>query len=101
MKVVVTDRFRLPLPTGHRFPAEKYTLLRQRVEASGLFRPDDFVEPDAASEADLLRAHTPEYVEKIIAGRLTREEQNRIGFPWSTEVVERTRRTTGGTILAC
>ena len=100
MKVVVTDRFRLPLPTGHRFPAEKYALLRQRVEASGLFRSDDFVEPDAASEADLIRVHTPEYVRKIFAGDLTREEQNRIGFPWSPDVVERTRRTTGGTILA-
>lgn len=101
MKVVVTDRFRLPLPVGHRFPAEKYALLRRRVEASGLFRPEDFVEPDAVSEADLLRAHTPDYVQKIFSGDLTREEQNRIGFPWSPGMVERTRRTTGGTILAC
>jgi acetoin utilization deacetylase AcuC-like enzyme len=100
MKVVVTDRFALPLPTGHRFPAEKYALLRRRVEGSGLFRPEDFVEPDAVSEADLLRAHTADYVERIFSGRLTRDEQNRIGFPWSPGMVERSRRSTGGTLLA-
>ena len=101
MKIVVTDRFALPLPVGHRFPAEKYALLRRRVEATGLFQPEDFVEPDAVCDADLLRAHAPDYVARVVSGRLTREEQNRIGFPWSPEMVERTRRTTGGTILAC
>ena len=101
MKVIVTDRFGLPLPIGHRFPAEKYALLRRRVEASGLFRADDFLEPDAVGEEDLLRVHSPDYVERVIAGRLVREEQNRIGFPWSPQMVERTRRTTGGTLLAC
>ena len=101
MKVVVTDRFGLPLPVGHRFPAEKYAILRQSVEASGLFQSSDFIEPDAVEEVDLLRAHSPDYIQRIFSGQLTREEQNRIGFPWSPQMVERTRRTTGGTILAC
>ncbi len=101
MKVIVTDRFGLPLPTGHRFPAEKYALIRQRVEATGLFRSEDFLEPEAVGEADLLRVHDPNYVQRIFTGQLTRQEQNRIGFPWSPQLVERTRRTTGGTILAC
>ena len=101
MKVVVTERFGLPLPTGHRFPAEKYALLRQQVEATGLFQAEDLLEPNAVSEDDLLRVHSLEYIQRIFAGRLTREEQNRIGFPWSPQMVERSRRTTGGTVLAC
>ena len=36
---------------------EKYALLRRRVEATGLFGPEDFLEPDAVGEDDLLRAH--------------------------------------------
>src|SRR5262245_37076065 len=45
MKAFVTDGFPLPLPDGHRFPAAKYRLLRQRVEASGLFAPEDLIVP--------------------------------------------------------
>ena len=33
MKAYYSDRFVLPLPAGHRFPMQKYRLLRERVEA--------------------------------------------------------------------
>lgn len=97
----VTDRFTFPLPADHRFPVAKYRLLRQRVDASGLFAPDDLLEPDAIPDADVLRVHTPGYLRKLRTGLLTPQEQRRIGFPWSPEVVDRARRTTGGTLAAC
>jgi hypothetical protein len=33
MKAFYSDNFDLPLPEGHRFPIDKYALLRERVFA--------------------------------------------------------------------
>jgi acetoin utilization deacetylase AcuC-like enzyme len=37
----------------------------------------------------------------VTSGALTESEQKQIGFPWSPEMVERSRRSTGATIAAC
>jgi acetoin utilization deacetylase AcuC-like enzyme len=34
-RLVYTDHYELPLPAGHRFPIEKYRLLRELLEADG------------------------------------------------------------------
>jgi acetoin utilization deacetylase AcuC-like enzyme len=101
MKLFSADQFTFPLPEGHRFPAGKYRLLRQRVEQSGLFGPEDLMTPHAATDEELLRVHSPEYLGKLREGTLSDMEQRRIGLPWSPELVERSRRTTGATIEAC
>lgn len=101
MKVFYTDQFVLPLPDGHRFPMAKYALLRERVFAAGLFAPDELCVPDAATDAELLRVHAAEYVRRVKDGELTDKELRRIGFPWSPQMVERSRRSSGATIAAC
>jgi acetoin utilization deacetylase AcuC-like enzyme len=100
MKAFVTEMFPVPLPEGHRFPRDKYRLLRERVDTSGLFRPGELIIPHAATDEELLRVHTPEYVEKVKHGTLSEAEQRRIGLPWSPELAERSRRSAGGTIEA-
>jgi acetoin utilization deacetylase AcuC-like enzyme len=101
MRVFYTDHFVLPLPEGHTFPMAKYRLLRERVVGSGLLRDGELLEPPAATDEQLLLVHFPEYVERVKAGRLTEQEMKRIGFPWSPEMVERSRRSSGATIEAC
>jgi acetoin utilization deacetylase AcuC-like enzyme len=101
MRIFYTDQFVLPLPEGHRFPMRKYALLRQRVAESGIVAPDQMIIPHAASNAELLRAHTADYVWRCQAGALTPQEIRRIGFPWSPQMVERSRRSSGATIEAC
>jgi len=100
MKLFYTDQFVLPLPDGHTFPMSKYRLLRERVTASGLLAPGELVEPPAATDEQLCRAHDADYVAEMTAGRVTREQMVRIGFPWSPEMVERSRRSSGATIEA-
>ncbi len=100
MKIFKTDGFALPLPVGHRFPITKYALLRQRVEAAGLVKPDELIAAPAASDAEINRAHTAEYLRRVQHGELTEKELRRIGFPWSLEMVERSRRSSGATIAA-
>jgi acetoin utilization deacetylase AcuC-like enzyme len=97
VRVFYCDHYVLPLPPGHTFPIAKYRLLRERVVAEGIVAEADLVEPPAASEADLLRVHTAEYVRKVFTGTLSADEARAIGLPWSPGLVERSRRSVGGT----
>ncbi len=101
MRVFRSDCFEFPLPRGHTFPLEKYSLLRRRVVESGLIAPDNLIVSPAASGEELERVHHPQYVRRVKDGRLAPDEIRRIGLPWSTELVERSRRSCGGTIAAC
>lgn len=101
MKIFYSDHFLVPLPQEHRFPMPKYARLRQRVWESGLFPPRDWIPADAAVDEQILRVHSPEYLERLKSGALTDREMRRIGFPWSPELIERSRRSVGGTIGAC
>jgi acetoin utilization deacetylase AcuC-like enzyme len=100
VRVFAGDRWPLPLPPGHRFPQAKYRMLRERMEASGLLREGELEEPEAADDATLALAHDPAYVARVARGELTAQEQRAIGFPWSEELVERSRRSVGATIGA-
>ncbi len=100
-RVFFSDTFPLPLPPGHRFPMAKYGLLRAAVTAASLTAPDQVAEPPAADDVQLERAHTRGYLDRLRHGTLSAREIRRIGFPWSPQMVERSRRSTGGTIAAC
>jgi acetoin utilization deacetylase AcuC-like enzyme len=100
MKIFKTDHFLLPLPEGHRFPVSKYAMLRQQVEAAGLVNPAELIEAPAASDKEITRAHTAEYLRRVKNGELSEKELRRIGFPWSPQMVERSRRSSGATIAA-
>ena len=101
MKLFYADHFVLPLPPGHRFPMEKYSRLRERLSASGVFDDDDFIVPDAADDTALLRAHSAAYLHRVVTGALSDAEQRRSGVPWTPQMVERSRRSTGATLAAC
>ena len=100
VKVFYSDHFVLPLPEGHRFPMKKYSMLRERVERSGICKNGELRAPHAVTDEEILRAHNPGYLEKVVAGTLTDQEMRRIGFPWSQRMVERSRRASGGTLDA-
>ena len=97
MKAFYTDHFVLPLPAGHRFPMEKYSRLRDLVSAQAGI---ELVEAPPATDTQILYAHDPGYLIKVIDGALSTQEQREIGFPWSTQMVERSRRSAGATVAA-
>lgn len=101
MKIFYTDHFVLPLPPGHRFPMEKYARLRRRVRRAGLVPAEHLRVPHAATDTELTRAHTAEYVRRVQDGTLTPREVRQMGFPWSVHLPERSRRSVGATIEAC
>jgi acetoin utilization deacetylase AcuC-like enzyme len=71
------------------------------VWAAGLVPLKERVEAPPATDEQILGVHTAEYWEKVVRGTLSEKELRRIGFPWSPGLVERTRRSVGGTIGAC
>jgi acetoin utilization deacetylase AcuC-like enzyme len=100
LKAFYSDHFVLPLPEGHKFPMAKYSGLRERILAEGIVQRDDLHEAPAAAWEDLRLVHDPAYVDAVANGTLPREMQRRIGFPWSPQMVERSRRSVGATIAA-
>lgn len=98
MRIFYSDHFVLPLPAAHRFPMSKYALLRERVLASEYGA--GCVVPEAASDAEITLAHCADYLGRVKGGSLSADEQRSIGFPWSPQMVERSRRTSGATIAA-
>jgi acetoin utilization deacetylase AcuC-like enzyme len=100
VKAYYCHQFELPLPPGHRFPMSKYRRLHERVSGFADALGIELLEPPAASDADLERAHAPDYVRAMAQGTVAPEQMRRIGFPWSPAMVERSRRSSGGTLAA-
>jgi acetoin utilization deacetylase AcuC-like enzyme len=93
-------RYTFPLPPGHRFPVEKYVMLRERVVAEGIVAPERVLDPAAATDEMLRLVHTADYVDRFVGGAMSPAELRRLGFPWSPALVERSRRAVGGTVAA-
>lgn len=101
MKAFYSDVFVLPLPPTHRFPMVKYSALRDRVLTEHILPTESIIAAGEATDADLLRAHDADYIEKVRTGALTAKEQRRIGFPWSLALAKRSITTVGATMQAC
>jgi acetoin utilization deacetylase AcuC-like enzyme len=78
----------------------KYLRLRDRLLREGAFPEREFRIPDAATDAEITRAHCPEYLRRVATGTLAPAELRAIGFPWSERMVERSRRSSGATLAA-
>ena len=98
-KLVYHPRYDLNLG-AHVFPSQKFRLLYELVLREGIAAPGDIVQPDRASDEDLLRVHTPEWVGKLENGTLTASDIMKLEVPYSPELAEAVWLAAGGTILA-
>ena len=76
---------------------EKHSRLRDLVRAHGNI---ELIEAPAATDTQILYAHDPSYLINVIEGKLSPQAQREIGFPWSKQMVERSRRSAGATVAA-
>jgi len=98
-KLVYSDDYYLPIGS-HVFPAEKYKRIHDRLLASGIAEPSDFVTPHSATDEDVLLVHTPQYVKKLKTGTLSPREQMELEVPFSPALVKAFWLAAGGSILA-
>jgi len=85
---------------AHVFPSQKYRLIRERLLQDSIAADEDFLTPQAASDEDILRVHSQEYVYKLKNGKLSAAEIMRMEVPYSKELVEACWLAAGGSILA-
>ncbi len=99
LPLVYHDDYSPELPPGHRFPMQKFRLLRDHLVASGLTTDAALLRP-AICPADVLAlAHDRDYIERYLSGEMGRDELRRLGLPWSPALARRTVRAVGGSLL--
>jgi acetoin utilization deacetylase AcuC-like enzyme len=99
LKLIYDDRYDLNLG-AHVFPSQKYRLVYERLLQDRIAAPEDFLKPTPASDEDILRVHSQDYVYKLKTGSLTRAEVMRMEVPYSAKLIEACWLAAGGSILA-
>jgi acetoin utilization deacetylase AcuC-like enzyme len=99
LKLIYHDKYDLHLG-AHVFPSQKYRLVYEALLREKLAEPSDFLSPEPASDEDILRVHSQEYVHKLKTGMLSQTELMRLEVPYSKELIEACWLAAGGTILA-
>ena len=72
---------------AHVFPSQKYRMIHDRLLADGTATPEDFLAPEPATDDDVRRVHSPDYVHKLRTGTLSPEEETRLEVPYSNELI--------------
>jgi acetoin utilization deacetylase AcuC-like enzyme len=98
-KLIYSDAYYLPIGE-HVFPAEKYRRIHDRLLTEDIAEASDFLEPQPATDQDILLVHKPEYVHKLRTGTLSPREETELEVPFSPELVQAFWLAAGGSILA-
>jgi acetoin utilization deacetylase AcuC-like enzyme len=99
VKFIYSDEYDLHLG-NHVFPSIKYRLIKEKLLCDGIAKPEDLVEPPAASEDDIALVHSRDYIRKLQTGKLSHVEILRMEIPYSPELVRAVWLSAGGSILA-
>lgn len=98
-KLIYSDGYDLNLG-AHVFPSKKYRLVRDLLLSEKIATGEDFLAPAPATDDDILRVHTEDYVRKLKTGSLTYLEILRMEVPYSPELIAACWLAAGGSILA-
>jgi acetoin utilization deacetylase AcuC-like enzyme len=101
LKVAYDPIYAHPLPEGHRFPMLKYELIPAQLLHEGIITPDNLFTPQPLAEEVIIWTHDESYWHQLRNLTLPHKEQRRIGFPLSSQLVERETRIAKGTIDGC
>lgn len=100
MEVYHSDRFLYQLPKGHRFPIEKYGLVRDQLLHEGILRKEAFIEPELCPASIICQAHAPTYWQRLERFQLSEKEERRIGIPLHEASLKRAISSAYGTLSA-
>jgi len=98
-KLIYHDGYDLNLG-AHVFPSQKFRMIRDKLLEDGVATQDDFLAPQPATDEDVLRVHSQDYVYKLKNGSLSRTEEMRLEVPYSKKLIEACWLAAGGSILA-
>jgi acetoin utilization deacetylase AcuC-like enzyme len=98
-KLIYHERYDLNLG-AHVFPSQKFRLVHDKLLNDGIAEVDDFLRPEPATDEDILRVHTKDWVQKLKTGTLSPSEQMKLEVPYSPELARAFWLAAGGTIVA-
>ena len=98
LQIAFSPIYEYPLPKGHRFPMDKYSLIPQQLIYEGTVQEKQFFHPDPISEEIILLTHSARYWEDLKNQTLSEKEIRAIGFPMTPLLVERGRHIAAGTL---
>jgi acetoin utilization deacetylase AcuC-like enzyme len=98
-KLVYHDGYDLNLGS-HVFPSTKFRLIRERLLSTGAAELADFVQPEPATDQDLMLVHTRDWVTRLKQGTLDYLELMKLEIPYSRQMVDAFWLAAGGTTLA-
>ncbi len=100
IKIAFDSIYAHPLPENHRFPMLKYELIPKQLIHEGTCIEANFFNPSSCIEEVVLYTHEKVYLDKLLQLQLSPSEQRKIGFPQSSELIQRELIITQGTIDA-
>lgn len=95
-----SEKYPMRLPPGHRFPAEKYELVRQQLEYEGVITAEQLIAPEFVNDEVILKTHCPSFWERCKNNQLSEKEIRRIGFPADPVLLLRSLSSASGTVRA-
>ena len=98
--IIYHPSYDIPLPENHRFPGTKYSALIKKLESTGIIENYLKYLPKPATVEYLSIAHDPVYIRAIETGNLSKQQQTKLGLPWSETLLQRSFLAPSGTLLA-
>lgn len=100
LKIAWSPVYCHPLPKGHRFPMEKYSLLPEQLLYEGTVKESNFFTPSLLEEKWIVNTHHQAYFDKLKSLKLNKSEIRKTGFPLSHELVQREIQILHGSVQA-
>lgn len=100
IKLAFSDKYIYELPEGHRFPIEKYELVKQQLVHEGTITDEQVYNPGLASDVQILKVHTAQYWESLKTLSLDKKAIRKIGLPVTRCSLKRAQNSVAGTISA-
>lgn len=100
IKIAYSDRYLLDLPKDHKFPIQKYALIKDQLLYEGTIEEANLYDAGLCTEEQVLAVHTREYWHKIKTLSLDMHEVRRIGLPLNQQLVDRSLSSSCGTLKA-
>lgn len=95
MRLVYSPKYVVDIG-DHVFPTRKFGMAAEALRGQV-----ELVEPQEPSRDDLLLAHTPAWVDKVLSGKMSLEDETLMELPFSPEISSAHRLGVAGTMLAC
>jgi acetoin utilization deacetylase AcuC-like enzyme len=92
------DHFQLPLPARHRYPRQKYQLVRELLVGEGTISPARMIAATPVDWSVLALLHTAPYLAALRNNALSRDAERELGLPFTPLLADRARAAVQATV---